>query len=168
MVMMQPFVLFSGPGSLEYLRNYGFKTFNDVWDESYDLETDHKKRYQILIDLIYDLSTRTNDQLQSMMEKIRPIVEHNRQHFYSEYFEKQLLDELHGNMEECLRRQKEKTTLMPGGSWLYVQDKLIDRGVPIPDVKRKRLQESIEFIKTTDPDLLSTMVIRYPWLNSLV
>ena len=35
-VMQQPFIIQSCRGSLEYLRRYGFKTFSEFWDESYD------------------------------------------------------------------------------------------------------------------------------------
>ena len=32
----QPFIIAATPGSLEYLRSYGFRTFEGIWDESYD------------------------------------------------------------------------------------------------------------------------------------
>ena len=39
-----PFILAAGPGALEYIRSYGFKTFAPWIDESYDLETDSFSR----------------------------------------------------------------------------------------------------------------------------
>jgi hypothetical protein len=41
-----PFILVAPAGSLEYLRSYGFKTFNGIIDESYDEETDDIKRLE--------------------------------------------------------------------------------------------------------------------------
>lgn len=35
-VMQQPFMLVAPRQSLAYLREYGFQTFGDIWDESYD------------------------------------------------------------------------------------------------------------------------------------
>jgi hypothetical protein len=35
-----PFVLVASAGSLAYLREYGFRTFAGIFDESYDTETD--------------------------------------------------------------------------------------------------------------------------------
>jgi len=39
----KPFLLLEGPGSLQLLRNYGFHTFSEVIDESYDQFTGHKR-----------------------------------------------------------------------------------------------------------------------------
>jgi hypothetical protein len=36
----KPFMLVATAGSLKYLRSYGFETFGNLIDESYDLETD--------------------------------------------------------------------------------------------------------------------------------
>jgi hypothetical protein len=41
-----PFVIVGTQGSLKYLRSYGFKTFGDLWDESYDDEPDDSKRIE--------------------------------------------------------------------------------------------------------------------------
>ncbi len=40
MYMCQPFILFGNPNSLKKLKEYGFKTFDKWWDESYDEELD--------------------------------------------------------------------------------------------------------------------------------
>jgi len=39
-----PFIIVGTQGSLRYLRSYGFKTFGDLWDESYDDEPDDSRR----------------------------------------------------------------------------------------------------------------------------
>ena len=36
-VMYQPFIVFAGPNSLQYIRNYGFKTFNNIFFSSIEL-----------------------------------------------------------------------------------------------------------------------------------
>lgn len=92
-VMQQPFVIVSCQGSLEYLKKYGFKTFNSLWDESYDNADDTtriKKIGQILKD-IDNLSVKEKNQLQ---QAAAPIVEHNFNWFYSGGFEKILWQEL--------------------------------------------------------------------------
>ena len=52
----QPFVLAGTYQSLEYLRNYGFKTFNTVWDESYGQIANPKKRLTAIVDLMQEIS----------------------------------------------------------------------------------------------------------------
>lgn len=92
-VMQQPFVLVSCRGSLEYLRSYGFKTFSEFWDESYDDATDDYRILKIgkLLNDLDDLSIREKQQLQ---QAIAPIVEHNFNWFYSREFENLLWKEL--------------------------------------------------------------------------
>jgi hypothetical protein len=80
--------------SLSYLRSYGFKTFNDVWDESYDSQEDDYIRNADLGALLYTLDRLPLDEKQQMFEKCIPIIEHNWNHFYNGGFEKILWAEL--------------------------------------------------------------------------
>jgi hypothetical protein len=45
----QPFILMATAGSLQYLRQYGFKTFEGLIDESYDAVQDPRQRLQAVI-----------------------------------------------------------------------------------------------------------------------
>lgn len=51
-----PFIVLSTPYFLEMLRSVGFKTFNTLWDESYDSEPNFGKRTDKIISLITSLS----------------------------------------------------------------------------------------------------------------
>jgi hypothetical protein len=92
--MGMPFVLSAPAHSLSYLRSYGFKTFNDVWDESYDLEENDYERTAHLSSLLKKLDKLTIEKKQQMFEKCIPIIEHNWNHFYNGGFEKILWAEL--------------------------------------------------------------------------
>ena len=92
--MGMPFVLSAPAHSLSYIRSYGFKTFSDVWDESYDLIEDDYERNRILCTLLKQLDKLTIQQKQQMFEKCIPIIEHNWNHFYNGDFEKVLWTEL--------------------------------------------------------------------------
>lgn len=48
----KPFILIGGYKNLEYIRNTGFETFGDLWDESYDNILDPKERICKIIDLL--------------------------------------------------------------------------------------------------------------------
>ena len=62
---------------LANLRKLGFQTFGDIIDESYDTETDALIRWRRAWEQMQWLA----DQPQSeILEKIRPIVEHNFNH----------------------------------------------------------------------------------------
>jgi hypothetical protein len=95
-----PFVLVSTAGSLEYLRRYGFKTFESIWDESYDLETDDTKRLDKIADLLKQLDSAD---VQSLYTKALPIIEYNYNHFYDGGFEAVLKSEFIDMLENIKR-----------------------------------------------------------------
>jgi hypothetical protein len=78
-----PFVLVAPAGSLAYLREYGFKTFDGIFDESYDLETNDIVRIEKVVQLLKDLDTMTVQERQQLHNQCLPIVEHNYNHFYN-------------------------------------------------------------------------------------
>jgi hypothetical protein len=94
-VMQQPFILQSCKGSLEYLRRYGFKTFSEFWDESYDQADDSTRTYEIG-KLLQDINSMSQKEKASLQSSVSNTVEHNYQWFYGEQFEKILWNELEG------------------------------------------------------------------------
>ena len=112
-VMSQPFIILSGPKSLEYLRSYGFQTFDSIWDESYDREPDSKRRMEMVIDLITYLCNLSESDFFKIYEKTIPILEHNRKWFYSEKFYKILINELESNLESAFSRRDDIYKISP-------------------------------------------------------
>lgn len=88
-----PFVIVGTRGSLEYLRSYGFRTFGDIWDESYD-NADDDVRIEKIAKLLKDLDDLSADQKQNVFESARDVIEHNWNHFYNGGFESVLWTEL--------------------------------------------------------------------------
>jgi len=93
-----PFILVAPAGSLEYLRSYGFKTFADVIDESYDLETDDFLRLEKITKLLKYLDELSFREKQQIHQQCLSIVEHNYNHFYYGKFEQVLWQELQSMM----------------------------------------------------------------------
>jgi hypothetical protein len=89
-----PFVLVATAGSLEYLREYGFRTFEGIFDESYDLETDDILRIEKVTGLLKELNNLSVPERQKIHQACLPIVEHNYRHFYSGAFSNILWNEL--------------------------------------------------------------------------
>jgi hypothetical protein len=89
-----PFVLVSTAGSLEYLRRYGFQTFDQIWDEDYDHETDDATRLIKIASLLKDLDDQSPRELEQMYRASIPVLQHNFQHFYGGKFEQILWQEL--------------------------------------------------------------------------
>jgi len=102
--MQMPFVLVSTAGSLRYLRNYGFKTFDSIWDESYDLETDDTKRLVMIANLLKQLDSMSVQQQQDLYTAAIPIVQYNYNHFYNGAFESILWKEIMTMLDSIAER----------------------------------------------------------------
>ncbi len=84
-VSKQPFMLLAAPGNLEYLRSYGFKTFDGIIDESYDLIQDNDARVDAVAAQLHWYCTLSAEEKQTVIERLAPIVEYNFHHFYGEF-----------------------------------------------------------------------------------
>jgi FkbM family methyltransferase len=73
----QPFIMLGPPGMLNKLKELGFKTFNDIWDESYDETLDHTERFYKILDLCEKISKWPQIRKVLAMQKCKRIVEHN-------------------------------------------------------------------------------------------
>jgi hypothetical protein len=165
--MEQPFILFAGPYSLEYMRRYGFQTFGCCWDESYDAIEDSQERYRAVVDLIKHLSSMPAKQYSRILKRAKLIAANNREHFYSQQFEDMLLDELHTNMKVALVQQEENFKRDPGGMYFAAAQELAelkkqDPLVPdhVVDVPRKLLA----YMKQHNPTVAKQILKQYPEL----
>jgi len=92
--MGMPFVLSAPAGSLQYLKQYGFQTFDTVWNEDYDTIKEDTRRIGALSQLLKILDEQSEQEKNTMFQKCIPIIEHNWNHFYGGGFEKILWAEL--------------------------------------------------------------------------
>jgi hypothetical protein len=88
-----PFVIVGTRGSLEYLRSYGFQTFDSIWDESYD-QADDDVRIERIASLLRSLDELTTDAKQDLFDQAQEVINHNWNHFYNGGFEAVLWQEL--------------------------------------------------------------------------
>jgi len=77
---MQPFILVAAAGSLQHLKDMGFKTFGDFWDESYDQELDDKQRFSDILALIKSISEWPDHVKIDFTYVVKDIVEYNANH----------------------------------------------------------------------------------------
>ncbi len=75
--MKHPFVLVSVPNSLRYLKELGYKTFDTVIDESYDLETDDGARALKIIKEVERLINLNDEQLINFLVESKKICDYN-------------------------------------------------------------------------------------------
>ena len=94
-----PFILAAGPGSLEYIRSYGFKTFAPWIDESYDQETDSLKRLEKIIQSMEHIQQLQGSELENFSKGIKQIADFNKTHFFSDSFFNSVKSELQNNLD---------------------------------------------------------------------
>jgi hypothetical protein len=94
-----PFVIMSTQGSLKYLRSYGFRTFDHIWDESYD-DAEDDVRIKRIASLLRSLDELPTQAKQDLFDQAQEVIEHNWNHFYNGGFEAILWTELQGMLNE--------------------------------------------------------------------
>lgn len=74
-----PFILLSVPGSLQALRDIGYKTFHPWVDESYDKEPNDSKRLKMCVEEVQRLCSLSDQEVERFISETKPMVEHNFQ-----------------------------------------------------------------------------------------
>ena len=77
MFCCQPFIIWGTPNSLKKLKEYGFKTFDKWWDESYDDELDFTKRFEKIIDIMEEISEWSLEKCFQISQEMEEILIHN-------------------------------------------------------------------------------------------
>jgi hypothetical protein len=102
-VTQRPFILVAAPGNLAYLKSYGFKTFDQWIDESYDEEQDHYIRIEKITNEIERLCQLSPEKLKAMHNEMKIILQYNYDHFYGD-FKNIIVDELVDNFSGILNQ----------------------------------------------------------------
>ena len=74
----RPFIIIGEHGSLRALKQKGYKTFNDMFDESYDNIIDPSSRMESIFELVKDINARSLDEIKENVLKCQDKLSHNR------------------------------------------------------------------------------------------
>lgn len=107
-ICCRPFILVSSPGSLKYLKRYGFKTFDAFWSEQYDDISDHESRLQEIFKIIDQVGKLSQNEILNLLDQMKSILLFNRQHFYNG-FKKTITKELFNNLDIALSQNNYTT-----------------------------------------------------------
>lgn len=78
MWLKKPFIIFASRDYLVYLRQMGFRTFNDFWDEDYD-GYEATDRFKKILKLLDALAKKSIKELESMYRNMQYTLDHNYQ-----------------------------------------------------------------------------------------
>jgi hypothetical protein len=94
-----PMVVYGSLGTLEYLRREGFETFDNLWDESYDLVESDQGRHNVVTKLILDNVARFRSGNIGIDSYTEQKLQHNHARFFDrdqvlQRFEKEIIGDL--------------------------------------------------------------------------
>jgi hypothetical protein len=102
----QPFIIAGAPGSLQYLKDYGFKTFDGHINESYDDIQNSSDRLGAIIQEMKRINNMTSQQKQQLIKDVQHIVEHNQKLFFSKEFHEHVINEFKQNLNQAVETVK--------------------------------------------------------------
>ena len=105
----KPFILMATPGSLQYLRNYGFETFSGLIDESYDSITDSAERLQAVVAEMKRIADLTPSTKKDLYAKLQQIAQRNRSRFFGGLCD-QVINEYKTNLDHAVSTMNQHCT----------------------------------------------------------
>jgi len=105
-----PFIIVGPMGSLKYLKQYGFKTFDSLIDESYDTIVDPVARLQSIVSLMKSIHNLNNQEKQNLYQKMKVIAEYNKTRFFSDEFFSCVVEEFTQNFNHAAEQMKQHQT----------------------------------------------------------
>jgi nucleoside-diphosphate-sugar epimerase len=81
LAMGVPFVVFGNINTLQSLKEMGYKTFSDWWDESYDEVIDVETRMSMILKIIDEFSKKPLYELIRIREEMTEVLRHNKKVF---------------------------------------------------------------------------------------
>jgi hypothetical protein len=81
-VAQKPMVVYAPKNFLQQMQLLGFKTFNNLWDESYD-QLEGPERYQKIINIVKQVAGMPANQQLELYQKSRQICTYNKQRLIS-------------------------------------------------------------------------------------
>jgi len=100
---LQPFIVITSSGFIKALKSLGFKTYDGLFDESYDDIEDRWERFDFITKEIDKILSKSPEQVRDLYEKYFEICVYNRNHLIQNF---NLGNSKHYNklFEEILRK----------------------------------------------------------------
>lgn len=102
-IMMHPFILIASKGTLKSFQDLGFKTFDGLFDESYDKIHDSIERINFILSEIDRISRLSKSEVMDLYKRYFDICIYNRNHlltnFYNENFYTNFFEKISSNIK---------------------------------------------------------------------
>ena len=105
----QPFLLMATPGSLQYLKQYGFETFGSLIDETYDQIVDSRQRLQAVIAEMARIAALGTESKTQLFAAMNEIALRNQQRFFNGLHD-QVINEYKANLNHAMIMMQQHCT----------------------------------------------------------
>jgi len=113
----RPFILAATPGSLEYLRSYGFETFHNFIDESYDHVINPRDRLQAIVQEMQRIIALDHQSKKQLWKELYKIANRNKKRFFSTEFHNDIVCEYSDNFNNAMKFMQQNCT---GKRWKQI------------------------------------------------
>lgn len=79
-----PFIVVGQAGVLKHLKQNGYKTYSEMFDESYDTIENNGERFTAIMNTVKDFCSKSDEEKQQAYRAIIPNLEHNQKLFFSD------------------------------------------------------------------------------------
>jgi len=100
----RPFILAATPNSLQYLRDYGFETFDGFIDESYDTIDDPRERLCAIANEMQRISSLPPNAKQKLWQQLYEISARNKRLFFSDQWHADIVSEFKKNFDSAIQQ----------------------------------------------------------------
>jgi hypothetical protein len=91
-LMCHPLIILGRPGILKKLKEQGFKTFPELFDESYDeIEDDYERFTQVVSEINRVCKLDINELHEIYSTKLLPKVVYNQKHLYDKFYDNEMM-----------------------------------------------------------------------------
>ena len=105
----RPFILMATAGSLQYLQQYGFETFGELIDESYDQIVNSRQRLQAVIAEMTRIAALPQESKTQLFAAMNTIALRNQQRFFNGLHD-QVINEYNNNMDHAMHTMQQHRT----------------------------------------------------------
>lgn len=132
-----PFIILNGPGCLEFLKKYGFKTFHPYINESYDTVQDHTRRLDYVVAEMKRIVELNDEDFNRLLVECRSIAQHNKKLFFSNEFLEKITSELKQNVDFAFKQSVDNYSVDIWMTMLKVRREERKQKIPVKNDAQK-------------------------------
>ena len=109
-LMCHPFIVLGRPGIIKNLKEKGFQTFPELFDESYDeIEDDYERFTKIVSEVKRVCELDINELHEIYSTKLLPKIVYNQKHLYDKFFDNEMMETIFKQIEDLNDASKRGT-----------------------------------------------------------